>query len=170
MTPGKLVVRRTITNITGATVTVAQIRLTAISEAFGAKQPGVTTQPGTVALLRAVNPTVASEQVTITGGSSVTVYNLSVAAPISGGLGGGLNSTLIVPLPGGGLAPNATISVAFTFAVDTHGTFWFGYDVDALTGAAARGQQPALRPAQVARRGTGRTPSALIAGRTSAQR
>ena len=44
-------------------------------------------------------------------------------------------TTFTVAIPGG-LPPGAPIDVAFTFAIVTHGTFWFGYDVDAATGTA----------------------------------
>ena len=127
--PGTLVVRRTITNTTGAVVTNAKVRITAISQANGDPQPGVVTQPSRIVRLRAINPGTATSTVSV-GGNPLTVQNLSVDAPISGQPGGGLNSTLTVPL-GGGLAPGATVNVAFTFAVDSGGIFWFGYDVDA---------------------------------------
>jgi hypothetical protein len=39
-------------------------------------------------------------------------------------LGGGLNSVLSVPLPGGGLAPGESVAVALTFAAGTGGRFW----------------------------------------------
>jgi uncharacterized repeat protein (TIGR01451 family) len=135
-TPGRLTVRRKIMNSSATTVTTAKVRLTSLSEANGAPLPGVATQPANPARLRAVNPLTATSQVTLTGGTTVTVQNLAVDPPAAGGgLGGGLNSTLSIPLSGG-LAADASVNVAFTFAVDTGGTFWFGYDVDALGGAA----------------------------------
>ena len=121
--------RRTITNTTGGAITSAKVRISGISQANGDPQPGVASQPGRVARLRVINPAAPTSAVTA-GGNSRTVQNLSVDAPISGQPGGGLNSTLTVPL-GGGLAPGATVDIAFTFAVDSGGTFWFGYDVDA---------------------------------------
>ncbi len=145
-TLGQLVIRRTITNTTGQTITAAKVRTSALSEQFGAPQPGVANQPAGVAKLHAINPAAPTELVTVTGGASVTVHDLSVDAP-SAGPGGGLNSTFTVPLPGGGLAPGASINVAFTFVVETHGTFWFGYDVDATTTAVAPGARHANRAA-----------------------
>ncbi len=127
-TPGTLIVRRTITNTSGATITSAKVRITAISQANGDPQPGVSPQPSRVALLRVINPATPTSAVSV-GGSTRTVRNLSIDAP-SGVPGGGLNSTLTVPL-GAGLAPGASIDVAVTFAADSGGTFWFGYDVDA---------------------------------------
>ncbi len=145
-TPGQLVIRRTITNTTGQTITAAKVRVSALSEQFGAPEPGVANQPTGIAQLHAINPATPTEQVTVTGGASVTVHDLSVDSP-SAGPGGGLNSTFTVTLPGGGLAPGASINVAFTFAIETHGTFWFGYDVDATTTAVAPGARPANRAA-----------------------
>ncbi len=128
--PGSLIVRRTITNSGTSTVTSAKIRITSISELNGAAEPDVTTQPTLAARaqLRLLNGT-GTSSITV-GGQPVTVKNLTVDAP-AGVPGGGLGSTLTVPLPGGGLAAGQSISVAFTFAVDKAGTFWFGYNVDA---------------------------------------
>ena len=131
--PGTLVIRRTITNNTGGYVPTVKVRITALSEANGAPWPGVGSQPTNVAHLRVVNPATATSSITVTGGGSVTVQNLSVDAPAYGATtGGGLNSTLTVPLPGNILAPGETVSIAITLAVDTTGTFWLGYNVDAL--------------------------------------
>jgi hypothetical protein len=41
-----------------------------------------------------------------------------------------VNTTLTVPIGAGGLAPGASIPVAFTFAVDGGKTFWFSYAVE----------------------------------------
>lgn len=160
-----LVVRRTITNTTGATIVAAKVRVSALSELHGAPRPGVPTQPATVADLRAVNPAQASEQVTLTGGAVVTVDDLSVDAPNDSAPGGGLNSTFTVPLPGGGLLPGDSVNVAFTFRADTHGTFWFRYDVDAST-AFVPDLQPGLRPATTQPAGTVRRNAARHAIRT----
>jgi hypothetical protein len=68
--------------------------------------------------------------VAIPGGADVLVDNLSLDAPAT--TDGGLASTLAVPLPDGGLISGGTVNIAVTFAVDQGGTYWFGYDVDAL--------------------------------------
>ena len=72
-----------------------------------------------------------------TGGASAGVLPLP---------GGGLNSTLTVPLPEG-LPSGSSIDVAFTFQVDAGGPFWFGYDVDAMEAPDCSGQ--GLRTARV---------------------
>ena len=153
--PGLLTVRRTITNSSGSTITKALVRITSLSEVHGAPEPGVTTQPSAPAQLRVINPLTTTSLFTV-GGTAVTVYNLSVDSPASynpaspGTGGGGLNTTLTIPLtdlPGGILASGASVSVAFSFAVDGHGSYWFGYDVDALTAVGpltARGQPARL--------------------------
>jgi len=135
-TPGTLTIRRTITNTSTSVVTAARVRVTALSEANGeAKPPGAVTTPARRANLRVVNPAQATTQITV-GGTPVTVQKLSVDPPVTANPGGGLNTRLTVPLPSGGLDPGASVSVAFTFQYDTRGTYWFGYDVDALGGAA----------------------------------
>jgi hypothetical protein len=48
--------------------------------------------------------------------------------------GGGLNSTLTVVLPGGGLAPGATIDVQFLLGVQEQGAFSFFINTEALPG------------------------------------
>ena len=137
--PGLLTVRRTITNSSAGTITKAQVRITSLSEANGAPEPGVTTQPPAPAQLRVINPATTTSTFTI-GGTAVTVQNLSVDSPASYNPatpstgGGGLNTTLTIPLPSG-LAPGASVSIALSFAVDGHGPYWFGYDVDASTAA-----------------------------------
>jgi hypothetical protein len=70
--------------------------------------------------------------VTISGGEVITVHNLSIDPPATATPGGGLATTLTLPIPGG-LAPGAAIAIAFTFDVDHGGTYWFGYDINALT-------------------------------------
>jgi len=140
-TPGLLTVRRTLTNISAANLTSAEIRITDLSEANGAPEPGVSSQPPHPAALRVVDPATATSQVTVTGGAVVTVQNLSVDAPADPSPGGGLNTTLSIPLPGG-LAPGGSVSIALTFAVDHGGSYWFSYDIDApsaLNAAVAPG-------------------------------
>ena len=136
----------------------AELRITSLSEVNGAPEPGVTTQPPAPAQLRVINPATTTSTFTI-GGAAVTVQNLSVDPPASynpatpGTGGGGLNTTLTIPLPSG-LAPGASVSIAFSFAVDGHGPYWFGYDVDASTAAG-----PLTARHQPARSGTTTDPS-----------
>lgn len=128
--PGTLTVRRTITNTTGAAVTTMRVRITSLSEVNGAPQPGVPTQPALPAQLRIVEPATTTSTVTV-GGAPVIVLNLSPDGPSAPTPGGGLNTTLTVPLGPSGLANGTSVAVAFTFAVDGGKTFWFGYTVEA---------------------------------------
>jgi hypothetical protein len=132
--PGLLTVRRTITNSSASNVTSAELRITRLSEANGAPEPGGP-QPSNPAELRIIDPGTSTSQVTTAGGV-VTVENLSVGSPADASPGGGLDTTLSVPLPGG-LAAGASISIAVTFAVDQVGIYWFSYDVDALSPSSA---------------------------------
>ena len=166
--PGLLTVRRTITNSSGSAITKALVRITSLSEVNGAPEPGVTPQPKVPAQLRVINPATTTSTFTITGGQNVTVYNLSVDSPASynpaspGTGGGGLNTTLTIPLtdlPGGILASGASVSVAFSFAVDGHGSYWFGYDVDALTAAGPLTAR--LQPARLGTTTPSRRPAVL---------
>lgn len=167
--PGTLEIRRTITNTGTSTMTSAKARVTALSEANGLAYHG-STPPAVSAAIRAVNPKTATSTAVVPGRGTVTVQNLKVDAPITAAAGGGLNSTFTLPLPAGGLAPGASVDVAFTFEVDVRGTFWFGYDVDARTAdqsAARTGGtlQPRVSAKTVERRlaASGRTQSAAVA-------
>jgi len=167
-TPGLLTIRRTITNISATAMISAEIRITSLSELNGPPEPGVTTQPATPAEFRIINPATPTTQIVITGGHVVTVQNLSVAAPAIASPGGGLDTTLTIPLSGGSLAPGASVSVALSLAVDRHGPFWFGYDLDALSAPAATPDRqsqirwPATQPFQLPHLGT---PSPYAIGR-----
>jgi hypothetical protein len=73
---------------------------------------------------------------------------------------GGLDTTLTIPLPGGSLAPGASVSIALSLAVDRPGPYWVGYDVDAVTASApapdgqSRTRQTATPPSQLLHPGT----------------
>jgi len=133
-THGRLVIRRIITNRSSSPITQARIRITSLSQVNGAPPPGGAPVPPVKADLRVVNPTAATSNVTLSNGSTVLVYNLSLDAPATDPPGGGLGTTLTFPFLLGGLAPGASINVALTFAVDTPGSFWLAYDVDAIGG------------------------------------
>lgn len=135
--PATLILRRTVTNTSATAITSAKMRISAISEANGAAQAGSTVPPARIADLRLTNPDTATTDLTLANGTTVTVHNLTPDPPTTSAPGGGLNSTLTIPLPTNGLAPGASVNIALTLAVDTHGTFWLGYDIDAQPGAAA---------------------------------
>lgn len=83
--------------------------------------------------LHVTDPATPSTDTSVSG-APVTVQNLSLDDPTGtgpdGGTQGGLNSTLTVALPPGGLPPGGSLPVAFTFTVDAGGTCWFTYDTE----------------------------------------
>ena len=103
--------------------------------------------------------------------SGVTVQNLSVDPPASynpasPGTGGGGQHHDDNPARPAGLAPGASVSIALSFAVDGHGTYWFGYDVDATSISNAP-----LLPGPASRTPIGVLPSRCVdAGPVSAVR
>ncbi|MFJ6197294.1 fibronectin type III domain-containing protein [Micromonospora sp. NPDC092111] len=133
--PGTLTIRRTITNRSSAPITQARVRITSLSQVNGAPLPGGTT-PAVYSHLRLVNPVNPTSSITISTGQTLLVRNLSMDAPATDPPGGGLATTLTIPLELGGLRPGGQVNIAMTFAVDTPGTFWIAYDIDALGGGA----------------------------------
>lgn len=129
--PGTLTVRRTVINTSSRIVTEAKVRITALSALHGAPRPDGTLTSGSQAQLRVVAPS-SNDTSRLAALPGISVVGLVPDAP-SGPQGGGLNTTLTVPLPNGGLQPGEVVPVAFTFAVDAPGHYWFAYDVDALS-------------------------------------
>jgi hypothetical protein len=72
--------------------------------------------------------------VTNSAGTTVVTVNGLTLEPPTQPNGGGLNSTLTVVLPGGGLAPGNTIDVQFLLGVQEQGAFSFFVNVEALPG------------------------------------
>ena len=129
---GTLTIRRKFTNKTGAPVTALRFRIIDITT-LNTPSAG-----GTQADLRALNS--ADETLTITGGATINVKGLVIEQPPAQILGGGLNTALTVNLPGGALAPNASISVQFVLGVQTGGSFRFLVNVEsALNGSVLNG-------------------------------
>ncbi|WP_326554503.1 putative Ig domain-containing protein [Micromonospora sp. NBC_01813] len=131
--PRQLVIRRAVTNRGVTPATLLRLRISTLSQVNPAPIPGRPFPPNP-ALLRLVNPPTPTSPITINGGNVVTVYNLSMDAPAADPPGGGLSTTLTVPLPIGGLVPGQTVYVALTFDVDQGGRFWVGWDVEAIGG------------------------------------
>ncbi|HEX8073015.1 MAG TPA: S8 family serine peptidase [Pyrinomonadaceae bacterium] len=117
---GTLTIRRRFKNGTGRIVTRLRFRIVDITTAPA---------PAGTADLRAL--TSADETVTTSLGP-VTVNGLTLEQQPTQLLGGGLNSSLTVQLPGGTLAPNASVNVQFTLGVQQGGSFRFLVNVEAL--------------------------------------
>ncbi|MFL6211960.1 MAG: Calx-beta domain-containing protein [Pyrinomonadaceae bacterium] len=124
---GTLIIRRKFTNKTGQPVTRLRFRIVDVTT-LNTPNPG-----GAQADLRAL--TSADVMVTTTGGASVLVKGTTIEGPPAQTLGGGLNTSLVVALPGGALAPNASVNVQFVLGVQASGRFRFLVNVEALTGA-----------------------------------
>ncbi|MFL6209724.1 MAG: hypothetical protein ACJ74W_12780 [Pyrinomonadaceae bacterium] len=124
---GTLTLRRKFTNKTGAPISTLRFRIVDITT-LHTPNPG-----GAQAELRAFNS--GDVTVSVTGGGSVTVKGTSVEQPPTQSMGGGLNSSLVVALSGGALAPNASVSVQFVLGVQQNGRYRFLVNVEAVTGA-----------------------------------
>jgi uncharacterized repeat protein (TIGR01451 family) len=133
---GTLTIRRRFTNKTGAAINRLRFRITDVTT-LGT--------PGTNALadLRAISSvdveaTVNNNPVIIKGTLLESTHTL----------GGGVNTTLTIPLAGNSLAPNASIDVQFRLGVERNGAFRFFVNVEALTtalleeGAGAKSGSP----------------------------
>jgi hypothetical protein len=73
-------------------------------------------------------------QVTTSAGTVLVTVNGLTLEPPAQPNGGGLNSSLTVVVPGGGLAPGNTIDVQFLLGVQEQGSFSFFVNVEALPG------------------------------------
>jgi N-acetylneuraminic acid mutarotase len=123
---GTLSIQRRFKNATTATIKRLRFRII-----------GITTFPSqpNVADLRVLSSTgnVTNSQ----GQTAVIVTGLTLESAALQTGGGGFNSTLTVVLPGGSLAPGATIDVQFLLGVQQQGTFRFIVNVEALTEPAS---------------------------------
>ncbi len=130
---GRLSIRRTITNTTGASVSKLRFRI------VGATSGGSTASG--VADLRAIS----SGGVRYYDASHViqrAAYGMTLDAPTtpteaplsaaSSGNGGGLNAGWTVPLPGGTLAAGASVNVEFLFGIQAEGQFRIVVDAEVL--------------------------------------
>ncbi|HEX8128272.1 MAG TPA: PQQ-dependent sugar dehydrogenase [Pyrinomonadaceae bacterium] len=122
---GTLTIRRRFVNKTGRTVLALRFRLTGITTL------GTPAESSPQADLRATSS--SDTQVQTTAGGMLTVKGTILEQPPAQHLGGGLNSTLVVPLTGGALIPNASIDVQFVLGVQQEGAFRFFVNVEALT-------------------------------------
>jgi hypothetical protein len=137
---GTLTIRRKFTNTTGATLTRLRFRVVDITTA-GSPNPSGNPQ----ADLRVLDST---DVLVDTSGGAITVKGTIIEQPPTQTMGGGLNSSLTVQLPSGGLPNGASINVQFVLGVQQEGNFRFFVNVEALPapteanpGLAGRGAQ-----------------------------
>lgn len=137
-TQGTLSIRRRFIN--NSTSNVTRLRFRIVEMTTAPNPPGV-------ADLRAITSaditvTNVADQGTCTANGSptppqtqpcsVTVKGTTLEQPPTQTMGGGYNSTLSVALPGGGLAPNASVSVQFLLGIQQGGSFRFLIIIEAL--------------------------------------
>jgi hypothetical protein len=122
---GTLSIRRRFTNNTGATLTRIRFRVTDITT-LGS--PLVLAPPQ--ADLRLANS--ADESITTSLGIPITLKGTTIEQPPAQNIGGGLNSSLSVQLPNGGLANGQSIDVQFLLNVVQNGRYRFFFNVEAL--------------------------------------
>lgn len=117
---GTLSIRRKFTNKTGMMVTRLRFRVVTVTT-LGNQQAG----QADVRLLD------SADVVAATSAGNVTVRGTTLEQPMQS-LGGGLNSTVTVQIPGGALAPNASINVQFLLGIQANGGYSFIVNVEAL--------------------------------------
>lgn len=119
---GTLSIRRKYTNNTGAAVTRLRFRVTTMTTLNNRTSSQVD--------FRALNS--SNTTATLADGSQVTVLGTTVETPPAQGIGGGINSTFSVALPGGSLAAGASVNVQFLLGLMATGNFSFFINVEAL--------------------------------------
>jgi hypothetical protein len=127
-TGGTLKIRRRFTNNTGGTISRLRFRVVDITTL---NTPGYTAG-GAQADLRVLS----SSDSTVTNSVAATVTLKGTTreqSPPTYTLGGGLNTTLSVAIPGGALAPGNTIDVEFNLGVMQGGHFRYFINVEADT-------------------------------------
>jgi hypothetical protein len=128
---GTFVIRRRFTNKTGASVTRLRFRIVDITTY---PRPNTAT-----ADLRVINSPDTEVTLTTADGrtTNLIVKGTSLESSLAQPLGGGINSTVTVALPGGALAPNNSVNVQFVMGVEQPGGFRFIVNVEALTSPVA---------------------------------
>ncbi|MFL6209445.1 MAG: Calx-beta domain-containing protein [Pyrinomonadaceae bacterium] len=120
---GTLELRRRFKNTTGQAVTRLRFRIVDVTT-LNTPNPG-----GAQADLRWLSST---DMPVTTSLGMLTLRGTVIETPPTQGMGGGLNSTGVVTLPGGALASGATIDVRFVLGVQAPGRFRFFVNVEAL--------------------------------------
>jgi hypothetical protein len=69
---------------------------------------------------------------TTANGGALFIRGTNLEAPSDATTGGGLNSSIVVTLPGGALAPGSSINVRYLLGVAASGSFRFFINVEAL--------------------------------------
>jgi len=121
---GTMEIRRRYTNNTGGTVTRLRFRLTGITTL---NSPVIYTGQADIRSLTTSDFTITTSL------GMLTVKGTVLESPSDQGTtGGGVNSSLTVALPGGGLANSQTLDVNFLLGIKTNGRFAFNITIEAL--------------------------------------
>ncbi|HWS90102.1 MAG TPA: lamin tail domain-containing protein [Pyrinomonadaceae bacterium] len=115
---GTMPIRQKWTNTTATTITKLRFRVTDITTLH---TPGYVAG-GTQADVRVIDS--VDVQVTLANGTTTTVRGTLLETPPGAPLAGGLNSTLVVPLPDG-LAPGASVNVQYNLGIMLGGYYRF---------------------------------------------
>ncbi len=169
--PGKLELRRTIVNCfgeprTGACANAEPGTIASTITRLWLDVTGLSTYqsaaiPAGQAALRVITSSPEPGPVTTAAGP-VTVAASSLNAPSSTTSGGGLNATLTVPLPSGGLIPGQSVSLDLTFDVDSLGKYTLAYNaLDDIEPYAPLASSPPVPPISPGPAGSQPTPVAV---------
>ncbi|PYS88073.1 MAG: hypothetical protein DMF64_21375 [Acidobacteria bacterium] len=143
---GTLTIRRRFKNATGATITRLRFR---VVNTTTLDTPVSLSPQADVRLLTSGNALVTTSLGTL------NVQGTLLEQPPVQSLGGGLNSSATVTLPGGGLAAGNTIDVQFLLGVQTGGSFRFFVNIEGLTSPPTNASKPTgakeLKPQPVAK-------------------
>ncbi|HEX8069048.1 MAG TPA: Calx-beta domain-containing protein [Pyrinomonadaceae bacterium] len=120
---GTLEIRRRFKNATGQPVTRLRFRVVDVTT-LNTPNPG-----GAQADVRWLSST---DMNVTTSLGPLTLRGITIEVPPPQTLGGGLNTSGVVNIPGGMLGPNATIDVRFVLGVETGGRFRFFVNVEGL--------------------------------------
>jgi hypothetical protein len=115
---GTFEIRRKITNTTGASISKLRLRVNDIT--------GYPALPG-MADLRVLSS--SDKSVQLSNGSTVTVKGTTVDQAPTQFIGGGLNTSISIPLPGGSLANGASVNIRVLFGVMQVGNYSFETDI-----------------------------------------
>lgn len=124
---GTLSIRRRFTNVTANPVTMLRFR---IVELTTLNSPGYS-PGGAQADLRALDGS-SFDVTTSIGSLTVNGSTIEQPSPLLQPIGGGLNSTWTVAIPGGTLEPGASIDLHFLLGVQQSGIFRFYINVEVL--------------------------------------
>jgi len=112
--------RRKFTNTTGTPITAFRIRVIDIS----------TTGTPSLGLPADLRSLTASD--TTANGGTIQITGTTLESPSDAVNGGGLNSSLVVAIPGGSLAPGASVNVRLLLGVVQVGVYRFYVNLEAL--------------------------------------